>query len=624
MIEVNDIRFSYGRNEVIKGVSFKSEANTVISILGPNGTGKTTFLRCMTGAQKPSSGEVLVDGTDIFSITSRELARKIAFVPQSVPPTRMSVFDTILVGRKPYIDWGASKEDMDKVTEIIDALGMSELSLKYMTEISGGEFQKAQIARAIVQEPSVLILDEPTNNLDISNQHRTMQMIMGLVRSKGMCTIMTMHDINLAVHYSDKLMFLRDGKIVAYGDKGIITEELIDEVYGIESEIIYHRGLPMVVPRESEKYDGGGAQRMGGLDPESLMHPSDASRDGLMVNEIGVHMGGFSSMCILRAAVDLGVFWITEEPSTAEAISVSVGTDADLTRMLCDSLVRMGLLETQGGRYINTRKASLYLCPGSDLYQASSLSGLFERMDRWYRLPSILRGGPESMSRDEVFGRRWLSAIAESCMDGAVGRIVDEVDGYADLSGSRTFLDLGGGHGLYAIGFVHRHPNLEATVFDTPMMCPIAESNSEAYGVPLSTIGGDFYTDDLGGPYDAVFSSFNLSTSDIRMADRVFSAVADGGILILRRHLRSTSADPIRNLEWSMSTWDGKGDKNYGGSWLPTAEAYLDRMSELGMEMVVRKDVDKTSELVIMRKRSRSTADPRYMGKKNGGGGWIG
>ena len=257
MITVKDIRFSYGKNEVIKGLSFESEENTVISILGPNGTGKTTFLKCICGVHRPSSGEILVDGTDIAQLSARELAKKIAFVPQSVPPSRMSVFDTILVGRKPYIEWGATKNDLKKVSDVIDALGMSDLALKYMNEISGGEFQKAQIARAIVQEPSVLILDEPTNNLDISNQHRTMHMIMDIVRERGMCTIMTMHDINLAVHYSDKLMFLKDGKILAYGGMEIVTEELIKEVYGIESEIVYHKGVPLVVPKYSSKYTHG-------------------------------------------------------------------------------------------------------------------------------------------------------------------------------------------------------------------------------------------------------------------------------------------------------------------------------------------------------------------------------
>lgn len=255
MIDVRDLRFSYGKgNEILKGISFRSEENTVISILGPNGTGKTTFLKCICGQHPPTSGTVTVDGIDISKLHGKELAKKIGYVPQSVPVSRMSVFDSILMGRKPYIDWSASQVDLDKVADVIDTLGMSHLSLKYLDEISGGEFQKAQIARAIVQEPSVIVLDEPTNNLDISNQHKTMHMILDAVRSRNVCTIMTMHDINLAVHYSDKFLFLKDGLIKAYGGPEVITEELIREVYGMDTEIINHRGVPIVVPHESSKY----------------------------------------------------------------------------------------------------------------------------------------------------------------------------------------------------------------------------------------------------------------------------------------------------------------------------------------------------------------------------------
>ncbi len=254
MIEAKDVFFSYGSKEVLKGISFSFENNKILSILGPNGTGKTTFLRCVCGQSRPSSGTISVDGTDISRLRGRELARKIGYVPQSAPASRISVFDSILMGRRPYIDWMASEEDIDKVSAVIEGLGMESLSLKYLTEISGGELQKTQIARAIVQEPSVLVLDEPTNNLDIANQHRTMEIITDIVRSKDMCTIMTMHDINLATHYSDSFLFLKDGRIAAYGGCEVITEDLIKEVYGMDVEIVEHRGLPVVVPRSSPMY----------------------------------------------------------------------------------------------------------------------------------------------------------------------------------------------------------------------------------------------------------------------------------------------------------------------------------------------------------------------------------
>ncbi len=256
MIEVKDLRFRYNRKlcDVLKGISFESEENTVISILGPNGTGKTTFLKCLSGVNRPTSGSVTVDGTDIAKISPRDLSKKIAFVPQSVPMSKLSVFDSVMLGRRPYFDLSPSKTDMDKVSEVIDRMELAHISLKYVDEISGGEFQKTQIARAIAQEPSVLILDEPANNLDIANQHLTMRMIMDAVRSRGMCTIMTMHDINLALHYSDKFLFLLDGEVKAYGGSEIVTSELIKEIYGTDMEVIEYRGLPLVVPVESLKY----------------------------------------------------------------------------------------------------------------------------------------------------------------------------------------------------------------------------------------------------------------------------------------------------------------------------------------------------------------------------------
>lgn len=253
MMEVRGLGFSYGSRRVLEDVSFDIRTGEVVSILGPNGTGKTTLLRCLCALHRQNTGTVTVDGMDVGMLKGRELAKVIGFVPQSVPASRTSVFDSILMGRRPYIDWSATSDDLNMVEAVIDAMGMSDLSLKYCNEISGGEFQKVQIARALVQAPSVLILDEPTNNLDISNQHRTMRMIMDAVRSREMCTIMTMHDINLAANYSDRFLFMKDGSVAAYGGAEVITESLISDVYGMDVEIVEHRGIPMVVPLCSEE-----------------------------------------------------------------------------------------------------------------------------------------------------------------------------------------------------------------------------------------------------------------------------------------------------------------------------------------------------------------------------------
>ncbi|HHT74707.1 MAG: ABC transporter ATP-binding protein [Methanomassiliicoccaceae archaeon] len=251
MLSVEDLKFSYGDDLVLDGITFDVNEGEIISILGPNGAGKTTLLKSMCNIHRPQEGRIMVDGKDVLSMNRRDLAKYIGYVPQSSPASRITVFDSVLVGRRPYIEIGVTMKDIDMVSEIIDSLGLSHLSLRYLTQISGGELQKASIARAIVQQPKVLVLDEPTSSLDISNQHRTMHMIEDIVRSRNMCTIMTMHDINLATHYSDRFLFLSNGKAVAYGGIEVIDEQLIKEVYGFDAEIIDHNGSPLVVPKTS-------------------------------------------------------------------------------------------------------------------------------------------------------------------------------------------------------------------------------------------------------------------------------------------------------------------------------------------------------------------------------------
>lgn len=247
-LSVKDLSFSYGGRKVLDRISFDVEDNSIVSILGPNGVGKTTLLRCLCNLHRPQEGSILVDGTDVLTLSGRELAKHIGYVPQSTKPVRTTVFDTALIGRRPYMEWGVTKRDMEITESVLDALGLTGLSMRYADEISGGEYQKVQIARAMVQEPEILILDEPTNNLDIANQHVTMHAILNAVSSRGMCTIMTMHDINLAVHYSDRFLFIKDGRVWAYGGPEIITEELVHDVYGIDSDVITHKGMPFVIP----------------------------------------------------------------------------------------------------------------------------------------------------------------------------------------------------------------------------------------------------------------------------------------------------------------------------------------------------------------------------------------
>lgn len=246
----------------------------------------------------------------------------------------------------------------------------------------------------------------------------------------------------------------------------------------------------------------------------------------------------------------------------------------------------------------------MYLDPGSPRYQGTVLSNMFRRTDDWMDLKGIVHDGPRTDVSGEVYGRGWIEAIAESSMGGGIARVLSEVGRTVSIPSDGTFLDLGGGHGLYTVAFSRRYPGLRCFLFDRPGMTSVARRMFDDYGCDAVTIGGDFYTDDLGGPYDVVFSSFNHSVSDSRMCDVVFSAVRPGGILILRRHVRRGDTDPLRVMEWNLRVNDPeeKGKVRFGGSWLPTSEEYLDVMAGLGMTMLSREDLGDGSELVIMRR----------------------
>ncbi|MGI6471533.1 MAG: ABC transporter ATP-binding protein [Candidatus Methanomethylophilaceae archaeon] len=271
MIEVENLSFSYGKHKVLKDVSFKVNNGDVVSILGPNGVGKTTLMKCMCNIHKPSSGSVTVNGQDVLSLSGKDLAKNIAFVPQSVPRTKNLVYDSVLMGRKPYINIGVTENDLDITSRAVRDLGLEDLAFKYVDRISGGEFQKVQIARALAQESSVVMLDEPTNNMDVCNQHLTMDIASNMARGTDACVIMTMHDINLSLYYSDTLMFMKGGEIIAFGGKDIVTPDLIYEVYGMEVDVIRHKNIPLIVPGET--VTGLAARRH----METHSHPHDAT-----------------------------------------------------------------------------------------------------------------------------------------------------------------------------------------------------------------------------------------------------------------------------------------------------------------------------------------------------------
>jgi len=249
LLEVNGIKFSYGSTPTLKDISFGVEKGEVMTLLGPNGVGKTTLLKCLNKVLEPKGGSVMIDGTDMNEVTRREAAKRIGYVPQRGEVSRMTVFDAVLLGRRPYIDWDATEKDLRLTGRIIDLMGLEDLSLRYVDEISGGEYQLVQIARALAQQPDVILMDEPTSSLDISNQHMIMKTVRKIVQKNDMAAVLTIHDLNLAVRYSDKFVMMHSGKIFAAGGHEIITSNNIRSVYHIDAYVEKINGIPLVIPK---------------------------------------------------------------------------------------------------------------------------------------------------------------------------------------------------------------------------------------------------------------------------------------------------------------------------------------------------------------------------------------
>lgn len=250
------VEFSYNSRKTLDGIKMEISDGDVVSILGPNGVGKTTLLKCLNNILRPEAGFVEIDGGKISSMKRTEVARNIGYVSQRGEPSRMTVFESILLGRKPHIEIDATEWDLNLTGRVIDLMGLQDMSMRYVDEISGGEYQLIQIARVFVQQPKIILLDEPTSNLDLFNQHRIMHIIQKIVKSNNMAAVMVVHDLNLAVRHSNKFILMKGGKVFAAGGREVITPENIMAVYDIDSYVEEIHGIPIVVPKQMEEQYG--------------------------------------------------------------------------------------------------------------------------------------------------------------------------------------------------------------------------------------------------------------------------------------------------------------------------------------------------------------------------------
>lgn len=249
-LDIKGICFSYGSRPALKDVTMNMEKGGMVSIIGPNGSGKTTLLKCIDKMLKPERGSILIEDKDVAKMGTMEMARLLGYVPQSAGNVfPCTVFEALLIGRRPHLSWGVGEKDRKIVSQTLELMGLEDMAMRMFGELSGGERQKVLIARALAQEPEVLLLDEPTSNLDLRHQLGVLGLLNDVVEKKGILAIMAMHDLNLASRFSHQMVVLRKGEVYAAGEpKSVLTPENIRLVYGVEAIVGNNSGAPHIIP----------------------------------------------------------------------------------------------------------------------------------------------------------------------------------------------------------------------------------------------------------------------------------------------------------------------------------------------------------------------------------------
>lgn len=250
-LEARNIDFAYnGGPLVLKDVDIELEEGEILALVGPNGSGKSTLLKCLADFHSPKKGNVSIDGKDVTDYSLNQKARKLGYVPQienvSFPST---VFDTILMGRKPYISWKPSKEDKKIVSDLIEKMDLSDFAMRDINELSGGQRQKVFVARALAQQPEIMLLDEPTSNLDLKHQLEVLNIVKEQAKI-GISSIIAIHDLNMAIRYSDRIVMLKEGEVFASGGMDVVNQDNIRDVYEVEVYVGDHAGWLTVTPDE--------------------------------------------------------------------------------------------------------------------------------------------------------------------------------------------------------------------------------------------------------------------------------------------------------------------------------------------------------------------------------------
>lgn len=250
ILEIKDLNFKYGREKILKNINLKAEQGELITLIGPNGSGKSTLLKCINNYLKAESGEIKIKNEKVEKYSRKKLAQIIAFVPQSEEYNfSINVFETILMGRKAHSSWRADSRDKKIAAGVISDLGLEEIAFKNINNLSGGQKQKVFIARAIAQKAEIILLDEPTNNLDLKHQLEIFELIKREVKN-GRTVIVTMHDLSLVSRFSSRIIMLKDGRIFSDAEDNSLSAANINSVYGVEVSLKEHKGRKIIIPEK--------------------------------------------------------------------------------------------------------------------------------------------------------------------------------------------------------------------------------------------------------------------------------------------------------------------------------------------------------------------------------------
>ena len=238
-LQAGDLEFAYNSRPVLRRISATIRPGRLTAIIGPNGSGKSTLLRCLNRILKPAQGSLHIDGRALSELTIRELARRIGYAPQNgFHNGSVTVAEVVLLGRRPHLRFRVGPEDRARVREALAELGITDLAGRGFDQLSGGEKQKALLARALAQETRFLLLDEPTSNLDPRHQLEVLNLLTKLKNDRRMGLAVVLHDLNLAARYADDMVLLHQGRAAARGaPEEVLTPDNLARVYGVEAVI---------------------------------------------------------------------------------------------------------------------------------------------------------------------------------------------------------------------------------------------------------------------------------------------------------------------------------------------------------------------------------------------------